>query len=246
MSQEFSSTSESANTVGLSFPPFHERAAQMTELELAKVALTGEVRDLIREAFISSAGLTEFEAATRQVKEALRLVLTPEPDDVSPTQRQFLDRSPFMGAMNPLAPPVTMQIIESEPRSVEARVTFTAPYEGPPGHVHGGLIAAVFDEVLGFAQSLSGRPGMTGNLSINYRKPTPLNTELIFRGHITSVEGRKIFTVGTLHAGDTLCCEATGIFVSMKADTMARLFRDRELSVLQKIVDADGTQPPAS
>ena len=218
----------------------------MTELELAKVALTDEVRDLIREAFVSSAGLAEFEEATRQVKEALRFVLTPEPDDVSPTQRQFLDRSPFMGAMNPLAPPVTMQIIEGEPRSVEARVTFTAPYEGPPGHVHGGLIAAVFDEVLGFAQSLSGRPGMTGNLSINYRKPTPLNTELIFRGHITSVEGRKIFTVGTLHAGDTLCCEATGIFVSMKADTMARLFRDRELSVLQKIVDADGSQPPAS
>ncbi len=246
MSQEFSSTSESANTVGISFPPFHERAAEMTGLELAKVALTDEVRDLIREAFISSAGLAEFEAATHKVKEALCLVLTPEPEEVSPTQRQFLDRSPFMGAMNPLAPPVTMQIIEGEPRSVEARVTFTAPYEGPPGHVHGGLIAAVFDEVLGFAQSLSGRPGMTGNLSINYRKPTPLNTELIFRGHITSVEGRKIFTVGTLHAGDTLCCEATGIFVSMKADTMARLFRDRELSVLQRIVDADGGQPPAS
>ncbi|MEY4165522.1 MAG: hypothetical protein RL419_1364 [Actinomycetota bacterium] len=246
MSEEFSSTAESANTVGLSFPPFHERAAQMTELELAKVALTTQVRDLIRESFVSTADLAKFEEATRKVEEALRLVFTPEPDDVSPTQRQFLDRSPFMGAMNPLAPPVTVQIIDGDPRSVEARVTFTAPYEGPPGHVHGGLIAAVFDEILGFAQSLSGRPGMTGNLSINYRKPTPLNTELVFRGHITSIDGRKIFTTGTLHAGDTLCCEATGIFVSMKADTMARLFRDRELSLLQKITEQGDGQSPST
>jgi acyl-coenzyme A thioesterase PaaI-like protein len=218
----------------------------MTDLELAKVALTTHVRDLIREAFVSTADQAKFEAATRKVEEALRLVFTSEPDDVSPTQRQFLDRSPFMGAMNPLAPPVTVQIIDGEPRSVEARVTFTAPYEGPPGHVHGGLIAAVFDEILGFAQSLSGRPGMTGNLSINYRKPTPLNTELIFRGHITSIDGRKIFTTGTLHAGDTLCCEATGIFVSMKADTMARLFRDRELSLLQKITEQGDGQSPST
>ena len=49
--------------------------------------------------------------------------------------------------------------------------TFGAAYEGPPGCVHGGFVAAAFDEVLGSTQSLSGEPGMTGRLTVNYRSP---------------------------------------------------------------------------
>ena len=84
--------------------------------------------------------------------------------------------------------------------------------------MHGGYIAAAFDEVLGSTQSLSGSPGMTGRLTVHYRKPTPLQTELQFEGWIESVEGRKIFTKGELRAGDLLCAEAEGLFISMKTD----------------------------
>ena len=66
--------------------------------------------------------------------------------------------------------------------TVEGRITFTAPYEGAPGCVHGGFIASAFDEVLGVAQSASGQPGMTANLTVDYRSPTPLLHELVFRG----------------------------------------------------------------
>ena len=59
-------------------------------------------------------------------------------------------------------------------------VRFGSAYEGPPGHVHGGFVAAAFDEVLGYVQSLGGRPGMTGTLTVRYRSPTPLYTELRF------------------------------------------------------------------
>ncbi|MBJ7367449.1 MAG: hypothetical protein JHC65_03225, partial [Ilumatobacteraceae bacterium] len=44
--------------------------------------------------------------------------------------------------------------------------------------------------------------------------------------------GRKIFTHGTLHHGDVLCAEATGLFLSMKPDVMARLFRDQQQGAL--------------
>jgi acyl-CoA thioesterase FadM len=77
------------------------------------------------------------------------------------------------------------------------------------------VIAAVFDEVLGFAQSLSGRPGMTGRLTIHYRSPTPLHTELRVEGRVDRMDGRKIFTTGRLFHGDTLCAEAEGLFISM-------------------------------
>jgi acyl-coenzyme A thioesterase PaaI-like protein len=93
--------------------------------------------------------------------------------------------------------------------------------------VHGGWIAAAFDEVLGFTQSLTGHPGMTGTLTIRYRRPTPLHTELRFRGRVDRVEGRKIFTSATLHAGADLCAESDGIFVRVDFERFAELAKQR-------------------
>ncbi len=78
----------------------------------------------------------------------------------------FFDHSPLIGIANPLAPPIRLAVLGNK---VEGRVTFGVAYEGPPGHVHGGFLAAAFDEVLGMAQSLTGNPGMTGTLTIRYR-----------------------------------------------------------------------------
>src|SRR6185436_18331747 len=94
----------------------------------------------------------------------------------------LFDYSPLIGLSNPIAPPMVLRV---EGDVVRGTVTFGAAYEGPPRHVHGGLIAAAFDEVLGFAQSMTGNPGMTGTLTIKYRKPTPLHTELRVEGRVT-------------------------------------------------------------
>ena len=137
----------------------------------------------------------------------------------------FFDHSPMLGAANPLAPPIELWL---DGDHLAGRVQFGAAYEGPPGCVHGGFVAAAFDEVLGSTQSLSGAPGMTARLTVNYRAPTPLHTELRFVGSIDRVEGRKIFTTGQLWAGDVLCAEAEGLFVSMRPDRFAELKARRE------------------
>jgi acyl-coenzyme A thioesterase PaaI-like protein len=134
--------------------------------------------------------------------------------------RAFKDSSLVSGPSNPMAPPVEMRLVEE---GVLATVTLGIPYEGPPGHVHGGVTAMIFDEVLGMVQSQSGNPGMTGRLIIHYRSPTPLYRELTFRGRLDRVEGRKIFTSGTLHAGEMLCAEAEGLFVSVPRERLTRL-----------------------
>jgi acyl-coenzyme A thioesterase PaaI-like protein len=124
----------------------------------------------------------------------------------------FFDHSPLIGMANPLAPPIRLAVVEDH---VEGRATFGIAYEGPPGHVHGGFLAAAFDEVLGMAQSQTGNPGMTGTLTIRYRRPTPLFTELVFDARVERVDGRKIFTRGTVSANGTLTAEAEGIFISV-------------------------------
>jgi len=132
----------------------------------------------------------------------------------------FFDMSPLIGLSNPMSPPITMR---AEAGGVRGEVRFGSAYEGPPGHVHGGFVAAAFDEVLGFAQSLTGNPGMTGTLTVRYRRPTPLHTDLRFEAEVDRVEGRKIFTHGRLFAGDTLTAEAEGLFISVDLNKMRQL-----------------------
>ncbi len=95
--------------------------------------------------------------------------------------------------------------------------------------MHGGFIAAAFDEVLGLAQGMSGRPGMTARLTIQYRSPSPLHQVLRFVGDIDHIDGRKIFTTGELRvaADGRLCAEAEGLFISMGPEIFQRLMKDR-------------------
>lgn len=135
------------------------------------------------------------------------------------------DFSPLIGRSNPLAPPISLR---EENGRVIAEATFGSAYEGPPGSLHGGYVAAAFDEVLGYAQSLTGNPGMTGRLEVSYRSPTPLHTPLRFEAWVERVEGRKITARCTLHAGERLCAEATGLFITIKPGTFEKLVAERE------------------
>jgi acyl-CoA thioesterase FadM len=89
-------------------------------------------------------------------------------------------------------------------------------------------VAAAFDEVLGYVQSLSGAPGMTGTLTVRYRKPTPLHTQLRFEARYLRTEGRKVFTEAKLLANGELCAEAEGLFISMRAGGMVAMDERRE------------------
>ena len=137
----------------------------------------------------------------------------------------FFDHSPIIGHANPLAPPLRLTV---EDGRIVGTARFGSAYEGPPGAVHGGYVAAAFDEVLGMAQSLSGTPGMTGTLSIRYRRPTPLHTELRFEASLDRTEGRKLFTTGRLFAGDVLCAEAEGLFITVDFSKIASMMDARE------------------
>jgi len=133
-------------------------------------------------------------------------------DEVDPEVYAFFDHSPFIGLANPLSPPL---LFEFDRERIVGHATFGSAYEGPPGCVHGGYVAAAFDELLGAAQSLSGTQGMTARLVVNYRSPTPLHTELRLEARMVRREGRKLFCEGRLWAGEQLCAEAEGLFISM-------------------------------
>jgi acyl-CoA thioesterase FadM len=69
---------------------------------------------------------------------------------------------------------------------------------------------------------------MTGRLTIHYRSPTPLHEELTWEGEIARIEGRKIICTGRVHAGDRLCAEAEGLFVSVDFEKLKVMLDERD------------------
>ncbi len=134
------------------------------------------------------------------------------------------DSSPLLGVNNPLAPPLRLRV---EADRVVGTARFGSAYEGPPGCVHGGFVAAAFDELLGLTQQLGGHPGMTGRLIVHYRSPTPLHAELTLEGVLDRVDGRKTICKGTIHAGDRLCAESEALFVAVDASKFEALHQAR-------------------
>lgn len=126
----------------------------------------------------------------------------------------MIEFSPLSGKANPVAPP--MRIFKENEETLVAYVTFSAAFEGGPGLVHGGYVAAAFDELLGLTQSLTGKAGMTAILKVRYLRPCPLHTELRMEGKVEKVEGRRIVARGILRAGTDLAADAEATFVILE------------------------------
>jgi acyl-coenzyme A thioesterase PaaI-like protein len=169
-------------------------------------------------------GFSEVANAGAAFGEHGRSLVADTTGDADPGAYASFDHSPFIGLANPLSPPI---VFDYDPDRITGRVTFGSAYEGPPGCVHGGYIAAAFDELLGAAQSLSGTQGMTARLTVNYRSPTPLHQELRLEAHLDRTEGRKIFCEGSCWVGDRLCAESEGLFISMDPSKFQALLADR-------------------
>jgi acyl-coenzyme A thioesterase PaaI-like protein len=118
--------------------------------------------------------------------------------------------SPVIGPRNPIAPPIDLRVKNG---SVHAETRFPPQFTGPPGSVHGGVIALVLDELLGYVNLANASGGYTGVLTIRYRALTPIERPIRMEAHQQRAEGRKLFTRGSLHHGDTLTAEAEGLFI---------------------------------
>lgn len=119
--------------------------------------------------------------------------------------------NPMLGMRNPIAPPLVMTDDEG---GVTCTFSLGAAYEGPPGCVHGGLVAAVLDQVLGTAAARRGVPGLTAYLNTTYRRPTLLGTDLVCRGRIDRVDGWKIFASGEIvDPQGEVTAEAEALFI---------------------------------
>ena len=121
------------------------------------------------------------------------------------TQRVYLDHAFDVGAYNPAFPEYAFDHLDAETAS--GRVTFPVVFEGPPGLVNGGFLAVFFDCVTQHQSCASGRTGKTRSLTVSFRRPTPILTELRF--DVTRSEsGGQVTSTARLLRGDEILCTA--------------------------------------
>jgi acyl-coenzyme A thioesterase PaaI-like protein len=139
----------------------------------------------------------------------------------------FHDRGPLVGLANPIAPPLDLRI-DLEAGVVRGVATFGAAHEGAPGLLHGGLLAAAFDEVLGMATSFAGNPGMTRELSVRYERPTPIHVPLHFTGRLDRTDGRRLHLSCDVEANGLRTATAHGLFIQVDGAKFAELAKAKK------------------
>jgi acyl-coenzyme A thioesterase PaaI-like protein len=169
-------------------------------------------------------------AAAERVAAAGRAPASSRPVSFYAGMENFHDTGPIVGLSNPIAPPLEAHV-DVEAGVVRARARFSAAYEGAPGLLHGGILAAAFDELLGMATVFSGGAGMTRDLHVRYLRPTPIGVELSFLGRLDRAEGRRLFVSAEVEASGIRTAEASGVFTAVggeKFEQFARARRENE------------------
>ena len=100
-------------------------------------------------------------------------------------------------------------------KHLHARIWFGPETGGPPGHAHGGSLAAVMDEALGLAAWAAGYSIVVGNLNVSFRTMLPLLKVVTLESRVVSAEGRKVMVHGRIFCGGTTYAEAECLCITI-------------------------------
>ena len=194
-----------------------EAAAALRDLNHAFVAHDRENDGLAELAEVATSQAAAMRAGPRRDRLALmRAARAASNDDESifvaaGANSGFQDRA-VAGRTNPTSVDLTVEFTEDE---VVARVILHKAFEGAPGRAHGGIVSAVFDDVTGFVIGFIHEPAFTGELTVRFVAPVPVEEELTIRARLVDRERRKLFITAEATAGDEIVatCKATYITV---------------------------------
>ncbi|MFT3661098.1 MAG: PaaI family thioesterase [Gordonia sp. (in: high G+C Gram-positive bacteria)] len=122
-----------------------------------------------------------------------------------------------------------LRVRTGEGLRVSAELSVEPWMQGGPGVIHGGLLAAAFDEVMGTAPLVIGIPPVTGHLEVDYAKPIPLGTVLTIEAEVVAKERRKLYIEALAHYGDRAepMAAAHGIFIQIDVRKHFEAYKDR-------------------
>ncbi len=197
---------------------------------LAKRKLAAELRRISNTLCDSEANEDDILALAEIIGEKADVLRTPKREErpagpsssMVPGMDTFYDRGPIAGRSNPISPPASLEI-DVDARRVVGEVEFGKAFEGAPGCVHGGFVAAVLDEALGMACIFAGGPAMTAELTTRYLRHTPIEMPLKIEAKLDGVEGKKVRTSGRVTSEGVTVVDSTGLFIAVGSEKFEAL-----------------------
>ena len=129
----------------------------------------------------------------------------------------FEDRA-VAGRCNPTAVDLEVNWEEDE---IVATVVLHRAFEGAPGRAHGGIVSAVFDDITGFVIGRIGEPAFTGELTVRFVAPVPVEEPLTIRTRLERRERRKLFITAEASAGDAVVATCKAIYITVDPSIFA-------------------------
>ncbi|HWA94987.1 MAG TPA: PaaI family thioesterase [Terracidiphilus sp.] len=135
-------------------------------------------------------------------------------EELTPFAHSANNRCFGCGPANPHG--LHLEFLRAPDNSVVCNATISDSYEGPPGYVHGGMIATLLDEAMSKAVRASGCVAMTRHMEVDYRRPVPSGSPIHIVGRVTRSEGRKHWVAASIRneSGVTLA-EGKGLFIEV-------------------------------
>jgi acyl-coenzyme A thioesterase PaaI-like protein len=97
-----------------------------------------------------------------------------------------------------------------------SRCVLGPAFEGAPNRAHGGVVAAVFDDLMGFVLTIHESPAYTAELTVRYKRPTPVGEEIEFRARLVDRRGRRLnIEAEATDSAGTKIATATGLFITI-------------------------------
>jgi len=125
---------------------------------------------------------------------------------------------------------------EDDDGRVMVKFTPRQEHQGYPGFVHGGIISALMDEVIGRVVTSLDIWAVTAKLELKFRKPVPLGEELTIIGEMVHLRSRSFEAKGELHLADgTVAVEGYGVYVRLPDEEIER--RRSELDFWEVVPD---------
>lgn len=145
-------------------------------------------------------------------------------NQATPTQLNKQPNSDFCficGRKNPHG--LYLTFYDNGQDEVHTHYTVGNAYQGYPGIVHGGIVAAMLDEAVGRVAMIGDHHHfmMSVRLEIKYRHPVPIETPLHIVGRVVRLRGRLGKAVGEVRLLDgTVAAEAAMTLANVPAELL--------------------------
>ena len=107
---------------------------------------------------------------------------------------------------------------ERDGQNVRAQTTLAPQFQGWQSIAHGGIAMALLDEAMAHAAAAAGHRGVTGSISVRFRKPVPIGEPLTLHGRV-AWQRRNVFGLeaSVTDGAGTVLVDGEGKFISMGA-----------------------------